>query len=91
MSFTRLKVCLHTGAHRSFLIHCGVCKFLKDVAINLPPIKHNEINVFHLDVQKHVPYTRPRKRFLISYWLYLETVETYFKLYFMICFCQTKF
>ena len=40
-------------------------KFLKRIAINLPPTKDNEINIFNADVQNHVPYTGSHKIFLI--------------------------
>ena len=50
--------------------------------------KYKEINTFHSVVQKHDSYAGSHKRFLIYYGLCLET---YFKLFFMICFCHTKF
>ena len=67
-------------------------KFLKHVVIKLPHSKDNEINVLLSDVQNHVPYTGPHKRFLMHYGLCLETAgDTYFKLCFLICFGHTKF
>ena len=48
------------------------------IAINLPPTKDNEINIFNADVQNHVPYTGPRIRFPILWVMLLEKAGNIF-------------
>ena len=56
---------LYIGSHKKYLIHYdlwGILKrfksiFLKRILAYLYFTKYNEINIFHLDAQKHVSYT----------------------------------
>ena len=72
--------CSSTGGRQKFseTLRLMGRKFFKRIAINLPPIKDNEINTFNSGVQNHVPHTGSHKRFLVDYGLYLETAGNIF-------------
>ena len=57
---------LNTGSHKSFPILCG--NSLKCILLYLYCINYNEINIFHLGIQKHVSHEKWLKSY--KYLLY---------------------
>ena len=72
---------LYTSFHKSFPIQYTYGKEnLKRILTYLYCTKYNEINAFHLVIQKYVSYTGSHKRFLMQYGLCFEMAGNVFSI-----------
>ena len=81
----------HTKVFRCITTYRGKC--LMYILTYLYYTKHNEINIGHSDVKKHLLYSGSHGRFIVYHELYLvwKHLEMYFQLSFMVCFYYAKF